>query len=164
MRFVLRRLLYRHSRPQRHPEAASPYTLRTSAESWATSYHPVARGPRTCRHASARYIFILQRTHRYRHPPRTTMSPALSLPIEDGHPTVPAKDLPKLRPTHILHRTPWRPPVAVSAQGIYVELENGQRLIDAAGGAAVTCLGHGHPKVVAAMKEQLDKVSCEWVL
>lgn len=89
------------------------------------------------------------------------MSPALSLPIENGHPEVAPEALPKLRPTHILHRTPWRPPVAVSAQGIYIELEGGKRLIDAAGGAAVTCLGHGHPKVVQAIKEQVDKVSCE---
>jgi E3 ubiquitin-protein ligase TRIP12 len=70
------------------------------------------------------------------------------------------KDLPTLRPTSILHRTPWRPPTAVSAQGIRITLENGQALIDAAGGAAVTCLGHGHPKVVAAIKDQVDKVTC----
>lgn len=63
------------------------------------------------------------------------------------------------KPTYILHRTPWRPPVAVAAQGIYVDLENGQRLIDAVGGAAVACIGNGHPRVVQALKDQVDKVS-----
>lgn len=91
------------------------------------------------------------------------MAPALNLPVIDGHPNAPSAELPKLRPTHILHRTPWRPPVAVSASGIYVELEGGQRLIDAAGGAAVTCLGHGHPAVVKAVKDQVDRVSCTFI-
>jgi hypothetical protein len=65
------------------------------------------------------------------------------------------------KPTYILHRTPWRPPVAFAAQGIYVDLENGQRLIDAVGGAAVACIGNGHPRVVQALKDQVDKVSCQ---
>ncbi|EKM50677.1 uncharacterized protein PHACADRAFT_130094 [Phanerochaete carnosa HHB-10118-sp] len=63
------------------------------------------------------------------------------------------------KPTSILHRTPWRLPVAQSADGSYVTLENGQRLLDAVGGAAVTCIGNGHPKVVQAIKDQVDKVS-----
>ena len=33
-------------------------------------------------------------------------------------------------------------------------LADGRRVIDASGGAAVACLGHGHPRVVAAMAEQ----------
>ena len=65
------------------------------------------------------------------------------------------------RPTSILHRTPWRPPVARSAKGIYVELEDGRTIIDAVGGASVACIGNGHPKVVQAIKEQVDKVSCK---
>lgn len=65
-----------------------------------------------------------------------------------------------LKPTSILHRTPWRPPVAVSGKGIYIQLEDGRTLIDAIGGAAVSCIGNGHPVVQAALKEQIDKVSC----
>jgi 4-aminobutyrate aminotransferase-like enzyme len=65
-----------------------------------------------------------------------------------------------LKPTSILHRTPWQPPVAVSAQGIYITLEDGTHLIDAVGGAAVTCIGNSHPKVMQAIKDQVDKVSC----
>jgi E3 ubiquitin-protein ligase TRIP12 len=58
-----------------------------------------------------------------------------------------------------LHRTPWQPPVAVSGQGIYITLEDGREVIDAAGGAAVTCIGNGHPVVREAIKEQLDKLA-----
>ncbi|KAJ7091517.1 PLP-dependent transferase [Mycena belliarum] len=63
------------------------------------------------------------------------------------------------RPTSILHRTPWIPPVAVAAQGSYIELESGQKLLDAVGGAAVSCLGSGHPAVNKALKDQVDRVS-----
>ena len=67
-----------------------------------------------------------------------------------------------LKPTSILHRTPWQPPVAESAHGIYITLEDGKQLIDAVGGAAVTCVGNSHPKVMQAIKDQVDKVSCMW--
>jgi len=58
--------------------------------------------------------------------------------------------------TSVLHRTSWTPPVAVRAEGIYVELADGHRVIDGVGGAAVSCLGASHPKVIAAIKQQLD--------
>ncbi|KAJ7087698.1 pyridoxal phosphate-dependent transferase [Mycena crocata] len=63
------------------------------------------------------------------------------------------------RPTSILHRTPWIPPVAVSAEGSYIELESGQKLLDAIGGAAVSCIGMLHPAVNKALKDQVDRVS-----
>ncbi|KIM52682.1 hypothetical protein SCLCIDRAFT_1223532 [Scleroderma citrinum Foug A] len=65
------------------------------------------------------------------------------------------------RATAILHRTPWLPPVAVAAEGVYVELEDGKRLIDGVGGAAVSCLGTSHPKVIEAIKDQLDTLTCK---
>ena len=68
----------------------------------------------------------------------------------------------KVKPTSILHRTPWRPPVAKSAQGLYVTLDDGRVLLDAVGGAAVACIGNGHPDVVKAIKDQVDKVSCTY--
>jgi adenosylmethionine-8-amino-7-oxononanoate aminotransferase len=56
---------------------------------------------------------------------------------------------------HVFHRsTRARPPVAVRGEGIYLIDADGRRYIDACGGAAVSCLGHGHPKVVAAIAEQ----------
>ena len=68
---------------------------------------------------------------------------------------------PTVGATSILHRTPWRPPVAVSGEGIYITLEDGRKIIDGVGGAAVNCLGNGHPEPVKAIKEQVDKLSCE---
>jgi 4-aminobutyrate aminotransferase-like enzyme len=88
------------------------------------------------------------------------MAPALEL----ATPATEATNSPKAangpRPTNILHRTPWQPPVAVSAHGSYIKLESGQQLIDGVGGAAVACLGNGHPTVIQAIKDQVDKVSC----
>ena len=48
--------------------------------------------------------------------------------------------------------------VAVRGEGIYLIDEHGRRYIDACGGAAVSCLGHGHPEVVAAMPEQAARL------
>ena len=51
-----------------------------------------------------------------------------------------------------------RPPLAVRGEGIFLIDEKGRRYIDACGGAAVSCLGHGHPDVVAAMSEQAERL------
>ncbi|KAJ2934030.1 hypothetical protein H1R20_g3045, partial [Candolleomyces eurysporus] len=61
--------------------------------------------------------------------------------------------------SHILHRTPYPPPVVVSAEGSYLYLKDGSKVYDAVGGAAVACLGNSHPKVMQAIKDQVDKVS-----
>jgi len=60
----------------------------------------------------------------------------------------------------ILHRTPWAPPTAVRASGINIELEDGSQVIDAVGGAAVSCLGMGNQKVMDAITSQLGKLTC----
>jgi adenosylmethionine-8-amino-7-oxononanoate aminotransferase len=60
---------------------------------------------------------------------------------------------------HVFHRsTNARPPLAVRGDGIYLIDERGRRYIDACGGAAVSCLGHGHPEVVAALSEQAARL------
>jgi len=62
--------------------------------------------------------------------------------------------------THILHRhTKSVPPVAARGDGVYIIDNQGKRYLDASGGAAVSCLGHSHPKVIAAIKAQLDKIA-----
>ncbi|MDD3786255.1 MAG: aspartate aminotransferase family protein [Hydrogenophaga sp.] len=62
--------------------------------------------------------------------------------------------------TRVFHRQLLkRPPVAVRGQGIHLFDEQGKRYIDASGGAAVSCLGHGHPDVVAAMHRQIDQLA-----
>ncbi|KAG6833246.1 hypothetical protein H0H87_009867 [Tephrocybe sp. NHM501043] len=106
---------------------------------------------RAVRHTQCRARLVcLSRS--LRTPYTTTANPLAS--VKSG-----IDDSPPARPTAILHRTPWTPPVAKSADGVYINLEGGRRLLDAVGGAAVACLGQSHPKVIKAMKEQIDKVS-----
>src|SRR5271163_2245031 len=62
--------------------------------------------------------------------------------------------------THILHRSPNAVmPVAVSGSGVEIVDADGRRYLDASGGAAVSCLGHGHPDVLAAMRRQLEALA-----
>jgi adenosylmethionine-8-amino-7-oxononanoate aminotransferase len=62
--------------------------------------------------------------------------------------------------THILQRQIGQDyPVAESGRGIFIRDRAGKDYIDASGGAAVSCLGHGHPDVLAAMHAQLDKLA-----
>ena len=62
--------------------------------------------------------------------------------------------------THILHRhTKGALPVAAGGDGPYVIDSEGRRYLDASGGAAVSCLGHSHPRVIRAIKEQVDKLA-----
>jgi adenosylmethionine-8-amino-7-oxononanoate aminotransferase len=61
--------------------------------------------------------------------------------------------------THIFHRQISHDyPVAVSGRGILLRDANGRDYIDASGGAAVSCVGHSHPDVLAALRSQLDKL------
>ncbi|MCH8467955.1 MAG: aspartate aminotransferase family protein [Roseinatronobacter sp.] len=62
--------------------------------------------------------------------------------------------------THLLHRSIHTPPRrATTAQGIRFTDSEGKCYIDASGGAAVSCLGHAHPDVLAALHAQLDKLA-----
>jgi adenosylmethionine-8-amino-7-oxononanoate aminotransferase len=62
--------------------------------------------------------------------------------------------------THILHRAAnVVMPVAVSGSGVELVDAEGRRYLDASGGAAVSCLGHGHPDVLAAMRKQLETLA-----
>jgi adenosylmethionine-8-amino-7-oxononanoate aminotransferase len=60
----------------------------------------------------------------------------------------------------ILHRSlRGQFPVAVSGKGVTLTDREGKVYIDASGGAAVSCLGHQHPEVLAAMHAQIDKLT-----
>src|SRR5260221_3526821 len=62
--------------------------------------------------------------------------------------------------THVLHRQIGQSyPVASSGHGIAIRDATGKEYIDASGGAAVSCLGHSHPDVLRAMREQLDRLA-----
>ncbi|HIE48050.1 TPA: aminotransferase class III-fold pyridoxal phosphate-dependent enzyme, partial [Candidatus Bipolaricaulota bacterium] len=49
------------------------------------------------------------------------------------------------------------PFVVAKAEGVVVEDLDGNRFLDFSGGWGVLNVGHNHPKVVAAIKEQADK-------
>jgi adenosylmethionine-8-amino-7-oxononanoate aminotransferase len=51
------------------------------------------------------------------------------------------------------------PPVAVGGDGCYLIDSTGKRYLDASGGAAVSCLGHGDAEVTRAIKDQLDRLA-----
>ncbi|WP_424810850.1 aspartate aminotransferase family protein [Roseococcus sp. YIM B11640] len=62
--------------------------------------------------------------------------------------------------SHLVHRNLRAdPPIAVSGSGIWLREASGHEVIDGSGGAAVACLGHSHPHVLAAMRAQLEKLT-----
>ncbi len=63
------------------------------------------------------------------------------------------------RKSHVFHRNARVvPPVAVRGDGVYIVDADGKRYLDGSGGAAVSCLGHSHPRVIEAIKQQLDAI------
>ncbi|PNS18272.1 hypothetical protein CAC42_7641 [Sphaceloma murrayae] len=84
------------------------------------------------------------------------MAPALvdtpPLPLSPSKPSPPTSS--------VLHRTLHTKPLSVlSASGPYLHLSNGQRILDATGGAAVSCLGHNEPRLRTAIASQMAEVS-----
>lgn len=62
--------------------------------------------------------------------------------------------------THVFHRACGSvPPMADKGDGCYIIDTDGKRYLDASGGAAVSCLGHSHPKVIQAIKDQVDAIA-----
>jgi adenosylmethionine-8-amino-7-oxononanoate aminotransferase len=62
--------------------------------------------------------------------------------------------------SHVFHRhTGAELPLAVGGDGPWIIDSQGRRYLDASGGAAVSCLGHSHPGVVAAIREQVDRLA-----
>ena len=50
-------------------------------------------------------------------------------------------------------------PRIAQGSGLELILEGGRKIVDASGGAAVVCVGHGDARVHEAMQKQLAKVS-----
>src|SRR6478752_3260523 len=64
------------------------------------------------------------------------------------------------RISRVLHRSLREtPPKAIGGEGVYLFAEDGRRVLDASGGAAVSCLGHQHPRVIAAMAKQASSLA-----
>jgi adenosylmethionine-8-amino-7-oxononanoate aminotransferase len=61
--------------------------------------------------------------------------------------------------SRVLHRSGAIPPVAVRGDGIYLHTADGRTIIDASGGAAVACLGHGNRRVAEAIGRQASAMA-----
>jgi adenosylmethionine-8-amino-7-oxononanoate aminotransferase len=82
----------------------------------------------------------------------------VSLPGKTGIHEESHSDCP--RESKVLHRSlKEQPKKVVKANGSYLYLENGQKILDATGGAAVACLGHNHAEVQEAITAQMNKFS-----
>lgn len=61
---------------------------------------------------------------------------------------------------HVFHRhTHNQPPLAIAGDGPYLIDAQGKRYLDGSGGAAVSCLGHSHPAIINAIKQQVDALA-----
>src|SRR5690349_15269395 len=59
----------------------------------------------------------------------------------------------------VIHRGPRaKLPVAVRGEGIEIVDSTGKRYIDTCGGAAVSCLGHSHARVIEAIQRQVQQL------
>lgn len=64
------------------------------------------------------------------------------------------------RRSRVLHRSLRDvPPVAVGGHGVWLVDADGREILDGSGGAAVSCLGHQHPRVIEALANQSAKLA-----
>jgi adenosylmethionine-8-amino-7-oxononanoate aminotransferase len=70
-------------------------------------------------------------------------------------------DSASLHPTsHVLHRTIGEHPQrAIKGEGLWLTMDDGRQIIDASGGAAVACLGHGNRRVAEAIGRQAAQLA-----
>jgi adenosylmethionine-8-amino-7-oxononanoate aminotransferase len=61
--------------------------------------------------------------------------------------------------SHLFYMTTARRPRLARASGIYLWDTDGKRYIDASSGPMVSNIGHSNPRVLAAMKKQMDKAT-----
>ena len=80
--------------------------------------------------------------------------------VQHLHETSDGEDhVPRPTTSAVLHRDLHKKPYqVVQASGLYLTLSNGKRIIDATGGAAVSCIGHGNERVRDAIHAQITKL------
>ena len=61
--------------------------------------------------------------------------------------------------SHLFYQTTERRPRVAKADGIYLWDTSGKRYIDASSGPMVSNIGHSNPRVLAAMKQQMDSAT-----
>jgi adenosylmethionine-8-amino-7-oxononanoate aminotransferase len=67
-----------------------------------------------------------------------------------------AEEIPE---SHLFYQQDGRRPRVDRAEGIYLWDVNGKRYLDGSSGAMVSNIGHSNPRVLAAMKRQMDKAT-----
>jgi adenosylmethionine-8-amino-7-oxononanoate aminotransferase len=65
----------------------------------------------------------------------------------------------QLRESHLFYQDGRRRPLIDRAEGIYIWDVHGRRYIDGSSGAMVSNIGHSNPRVLAAMKAQMDRAT-----
>ena len=86
---------------------------------------------------------------------------ALSTVLGEESVDIPCEpDISSLSKSAVLHRSLHELPAkVVKASGCHLRLDTGQQILDATGGAAVACLGHGNGRVINAAQAQMLQVS-----
>ncbi len=60
----------------------------------------------------------------------------------------------------VFYRNPQQEyPKGLRGEGVYLYDSDGRQYLDGSGGAAVSCVGHWHPHVIAAIKRQVDELA-----
>lgn len=67
--------------------------------------------------------------------------------------------MPVPQPSHVFHPVRRRKPVLDRAEGIYLWDTEGKRYIDGSSGAMVCNIGHSNPRVLAAMRQQMERAT-----
>jgi len=62
-------------------------------------------------------------------------------------------------PSNLFYQTRNRRPLVARAEGIHIWDRSGKRYIDGSSGAMVANIGHGNPRVLAAMRRQMDEAT-----
>ncbi len=60
-------------------------------------------------------------------------------------------------PSHLFYQTRLRRPMLDQASGVYIWDVEGRRYLDGSSGAMVANIGHGNPRVIEAMRQQMMK-------
>lgn len=64
-----------------------------------------------------------------------------------------------MKTSNLFYQSRKRRPEVERAEGIYIWGKNGERYIDGSSGAMVSNIGHSNPRVLAAMKAQMDSAT-----
>ncbi len=76
-----------------------------------------------------------------------------------NQPQTPPVDEDRRPPSHLFYQTRLRRPLVDRASGIHIWDVNGRRYIDGSSGAMVCNIGHSNPRVLAAMRDQMERTT-----